>query len=806
MDFDEDAGSGDEELLHGNIGPPVGCDPPPRQQTTFRGRYVAKEFIVETNDYSSLFCGIVGDYDQRTKRHSVEWEDDTKFNYTAAEVTKMRETFELWYARVSLNGRNMSRANAAPFMVKAHKREQVQKQANKANASAAASAVAASDDSSEDEEDRTARMSVYIMKMNVKDLRDRCDKLKLNSTGLKKDLRARLAQHYNCSLVSKETTTGKHACKWERKVFADECTKREFTDTDFNVASLTRLLPSFPDSMPSCGECYDFFHTNDMWELGLNCTNNYPRTIRSQMQPPPWHRANQPWPPVWTEHPWTFDMKQFKSNTAALYLLGLKHKGKDNLRDVFSTDPFYEEKWLKEITTRIQLEAFLRQLHYEDSTDPKGKRYDYSVNFRPNGVPKCGLLLEHFRRRSCLFRPETDLSFDEATAKYAGRMTKLKHLQSKYKPYDGIRLYSLNGSKTGYTNNFRVDLRDGTAIETMFASVLTPFEKLGYTVWGDNAFTTVSMLRQTKEDGFNFAGTTRTTYGFPKTLIDEELAPGEWRWLMSKEGFLSAFWADVGFVKLMSNFHTPESGQVLRRVTGKADKEARGAPTVGVEYNHFMGGTDLKDFVRGLYTTHRRGKKWWRCLYYWFLDTSMYNSFALYRWCWGHLKDTKFTMKFKEFIKEVTNHLLSWMPGAPTSPATPRVSAAAAASATAATPVATPTPPTATPTPRSATRPYRQRVTQRRTAKRRLMTTPYEGPAGETRAPLKRSLCVGADVRKTKKKRKDGKGLLSSPCVYCKHAFDRPRKPRDSVWVCELCGVPLHAQCNNKYHRWVNQE
>ena len=45
-------------------------------------------------------------------------------------------------------------------------------------------------------------------------------------------------------------------------------------------------------------------------------------------------------------------MKQFKVNTAAMYLLGLKHKGKDTLCDMFSTDEFYEEKWLKEITTR----------------------------------------------------------------------------------------------------------------------------------------------------------------------------------------------------------------------------------------------------------------------------------------------------------------------------------------------------------------------------------------------------------------------------------------------------------------------
>ena len=325
VDSNEDAASGDGELLHGNIGEPVGCDPPPRKMTSFRGKDVAKEFTVDNSDYSSLFCGIVGNYNQRTKKHSVEWEDDTTIVYTASEIITMRETFESWYARVSLGGRNMSRANASRFMVKAHKREQVQNQAKKSNASAAAAVSESS--SEEDEEDRATRMSVYIMKMNVKDLRARCDKLKLNSTGLKKELRARLTQHYNCSrsLVEKETTKGKHTCKWERKIFADECASRPFTDTEFNVVSLTRLLPSFPDSIPSCGECYDFFHTPEMWQLGLDCTNNYPRTIRSQMQPPPWHKANQPWPPVWTDNPWTFTMKQFKANTAVMYLLGLKH-------------------------------------------------------------------------------------------------------------------------------------------------------------------------------------------------------------------------------------------------------------------------------------------------------------------------------------------------------------------------------------------------------------------------------------------------------------------------------------------------
>ena len=195
-------------------------------------------------------------------------------------------------------------------------------------------------------------------------------------------------------------------------------------------------------------------------------------------------------------------------------------------------------------------------------------------------------------------------------------MTHLKHLQSSYKPYEGIRVYCLNGSTTGYCQNFRTDLRDGTSIETMAKGVLQLFSGKGYTVWADNAFVSVAMLKWAKEQKINFAGPTRTTYGFPKELIDPDLPQGQWKWLMTDPGILAAFWSDVGMVKLMSNFHSPTSGYVLRKVSGQADRVVRCAPTVGVGYNKGMGGTDLFDFMRGLYTTLRTSKKWWKTLYH----------------------------------------------------------------------------------------------------------------------------------------------------------------------------------------------
>ena len=172
--------------------------------------------------------------------------------------------------------------------------------------------------------------------------------------------------------------------------------------------------------MPEPWECHGFFHTEEMWQLGLDQCNAYPRSINVQATRPPWVPAKRPWPPVWTSSPKEFTLPEYKHNTMILHLLGLKHCGTNNVRTMFSSDEVMQEKWLKDICSRIEFESFLRQVHFEDYLDPCGKRFEHSVNYRPNGVPKVGLYMELNRRRCVLFRPEPVLSFDEATAKYMG--------------------------------------------------------------------------------------------------------------------------------------------------------------------------------------------------------------------------------------------------------------------------------------------------------------------------------------------------------------------------------------------------
>ena len=79
-----------------------------------------------------------------------------------------------------------------------------------------------------------------------------------------------------------EKTKGKHVYKWQQHKKFD-VTPVPFTNEGFNLVSLSKHLPSFPETIPDPGECYDFFMTDEIFDIGLQCTNQYPRQIRSQM-------------------------------------------------------------------------------------------------------------------------------------------------------------------------------------------------------------------------------------------------------------------------------------------------------------------------------------------------------------------------------------------------------------------------------------------------------------------------------------------------------------------------------------------
>ena len=83
-------------------------------------------------------------------------------------------------------------------------------------------------------------------------------------------------------------------------------------------------------------------------------------------------------------------------------------------------------------------------------------------------------------------------------------------------------------------------------------------------------------------------------------------------------------------VKGMSNYHRPRTGFVKRREKGYSGKKKRVCPEQLVDYNPGMAGTDSYGRRRARFSVQRMGKKWWRCLFYWTVDSALCNGYVVY--------------------------------------------------------------------------------------------------------------------------------------------------------------------------------
>ena len=265
----------------------------------------------------------------------------------------------------------------------------------------------------------------------------------------------------------------------------------------------------------------------------------------------------QPWPPVWTKSPKKLTKDYIKKMMYVLIALGRKKLANTDLQSMFSTDVFLREEWLHQVTSLREFKHFLRTMHFEDNMDPTGK--NGGTNFRPNGVPKVGLLMELLRRECENFFPDgpQDYDYDEHTSEYNGLRSTMKH-KMRAKPHDGFLIYMVNHAPSFYVKNFMMDIRNKKCtLEKMFRDVVGPaLGGSGVNLFADNAFVSVLQCRWARDNQINFSGTTRTSYGFPKELIEGPHAPttkGDWAFAMSPDGLLATSW--IGLYYLFACLH-----------------------------------------------------------------------------------------------------------------------------------------------------------------------------------------------------------------------------------------------------------
>lgn len=152
----------------------------------------------------------------------------------------------------------------------------------------------------------------------------------------------------------------------------------------------------------------------------------------------------------------------------------------------------------------------------------------------------------------------------------------------------------------------------------------------------DNFFSSCSLF-ESLMNRYTFAcGTVKgNSRGLPDFMrknkkTEKGMARGEFQFGV-KNKIAAVKWMDRKAVCFLSSVHSPRKvSTVLRRQRNGARIEV-GCPEVVKAYNQTMGGVDKFDQLRECYAIGRRSVKWWHRIFYYLVDLSIVNGFAMWK-------------------------------------------------------------------------------------------------------------------------------------------------------------------------------
>ena len=149
---------------------------------------------------------------------------------------------------------------------------------------------------------------------------------------------------------------------------------------------------------------------------------------------------------------------------------------------------------------------------------------------------------------------------------FEGRMS-LIHRKQRKPTGNGMKIYAICEPKTGYCFVFELDRRNGKKIEDFVLDNAAKLQPCHHHLYMDNLFTSTGLLKKLLERGIYGCGTARVNRGVPAALTQKEAnltTVGQWKWMMAPPQLLAVAWKDTGHTIMMSSFHKPEEGEVLR--------------------------------------------------------------------------------------------------------------------------------------------------------------------------------------------------------------------------------------------------
>ena len=306
----------------------------------------------------------------------------------------------------------------------------------------------------------------------------------------------------------------------------------------------------------------------------------------------------------------------------------------------------------------------------EDKSDPLGKIRNF---------------YDHMRSRCKeLFTPGKCVSIDERMVKSKGRFFFKQYIMNKPTKW-GFKLWVLADSATGYNWDMVVytgksrkdDWDDFTVVDNSFEGIerglgrakafnenpnpenagnlinqlaarvvinLTkPLINRGYVLFADNFYCSVPLFQYLISVGINAVGTVReNSSSFPEVMKNRQswgkkLDRGTIRYIRNGEkpnDVLLVQWVDRNVVSVLSTYHSANDYDYCTRntkVDGSHKKVKVLRPKCISDYNKDMNGVDLSDQMYHMYSVQYRTKKFWKTLFFHFVDICAWDAYVFWR-------------------------------------------------------------------------------------------------------------------------------------------------------------------------------
>ena len=203
----------------------------------------------------------------------------------------------------------------------------------------------------------------------------------------------------------------------------------------------------------------------------------------------------------------------------------------------------------------------------------------------------------------------------------------------------------LASADTGYTYKFQIytgkrltPTVHGLGYDVVM-SLMDGLFRQGYHLFCDNFYTSPKLSKGLFDKGCFMTGTLRENrIGFPKNLrnpLPKKADRGTSRWYRDGQSVFVK-WKDTRDVCVMSTYYAATGNDKVERgrgktVNGKYVRQKVNIPPPIKGYNHHMGGVDLSDQLIKCYEVIRKTKKWWKTLFFHFIDVAIVNSFIIYK-------------------------------------------------------------------------------------------------------------------------------------------------------------------------------